>query len=370
MKNVLFISNHAGFSKFNAPYMKWFHEKGWRVENVSPGIETGYYDEQHNLNISRNPFSIKNIIALIKLRKICKKGKYDLIHCHTPVGGVLGRLCAKYNRNDPNRPKILYTAHGFHFYKGANIFYWLLFYPIEKLLAKRTDIIITINQEDYSLAKKYFSTRVERINGVGVSLDKFKPVSNIEKILIRENNGFLEEDFIIIYCAQFIKRKNHKFILYNLKYLKDKIPNIKICFVGNGKDEIKIKKIANKLRLSNFVYFMGYRKDVNVLYAMSDLLISASKQEGFPLNIVEGMACGLPVVCSNIRGHRDIVSIAKGNILFDFKDNSFIKAILDLYKNSKKREEIGKMNIEYAKQFSIENSLNEMEKIYLSVMQH
>lgn len=364
MKKVLFVSNHAGFSKFNAPYMEWFHNKGWQVDNVSPGVEIGYFDNQYDLPIKRNPFSLMNLRALLQLRKICKLNDYDLIHCHTPVGGVLGRLCVSPN----SKTKILYTAHGFHFFKGAKSLNWVLFYPIEKILAKRTDAIVTINQEDYDLATRKFNVPVYKINGVGVNLQRFVPVSIEEKYRLRRENDFPDDAFVLVYCAQFIPRKNHLFLINQAIELKKKIPNLMLCFVGTGVNESKIKDYCEAKGVTDYVRFMGYRTDVQKLYAMSDILVSSSLQEGFGINLVEGMACALPIVCSDVRGHRDILEMAKNNFLFKFDDNSFSDSILLLFQNKQLYEEVSKTNINNAKLFSIENSIQQMSVIYEKYM--
>ena len=359
MKKVLFISNHAGFSKFNAPYMQWFHDQGWQVDNASPGIETGYYDNQYDVPIKRNPFSFSNIKALYQLKKICRLNQYDIIHCHTPVGGVLGRLCVNNNKS---KTKVIYTAHGFHFYKGAKLLNWILYYPVEKILAHRADCIVTINDEDYELAKKRFNSDVYKIDGVGVNLSRFKPVSEIEKEEIRKNNGFNSNDFILIYCAQFIPRKNHKFLLDKIAVLKEKMPNVKLCFVGSGGNEQEIKLYSKKLGLSDCTIFLGYRTDVEKLYAMSDIIVSSSLQEGFGIGVIEGAACGIPCLISKIRGHINI------NILFNFNDDSFDNGLLKLYTNKSLQKEYGKYNLEYVKNFSIEHSLAQMSEIYKEYM--
>lgn len=364
MKKVLFVSNHAGFSKFNAPYMEWFHDKGWQVDNVSPGIEIGYFDNQYDLPINRNPFSLMNLRALRQLRKICKINDYDLIHCHTPVGGVLGRLCVSPN----SKTKIIYTAHGFHFFKGAKKLNWLLFYPIEKMLAKRTDAIVTINQEDFDLATRKFNVPVYKINGVGVNLKRFVPVSMEEKLKIRRENNFSDDAFILVYCAQFIPRKNHLFLINQAIELKKTIQNLMLCFVGTGADESKIKYFCEAKGITDYVRFMGYRTDVQKLYAMSDILVSSSLQEGFGINLVEGMACALPIVCSDVRGHRDILEIANNNFLFNFDDNSFANSIILLSQNKQIYKEVSEENIDNAKLFSIENSIQQMSEIYEKYM--
>ena len=156
MKKVLFLSNTANFSKFNRPYMRWFKEQGWQVDYVSAGEETVLdCDNQYSISIARSPFRLKNLRALKELKKLLSENHYDILHCHTPMGGVIGRLAAKKLWKE-HKIKVIYTAHGFHFYKGAPLLNWLLYYPMEKWLAACTDVIVTINEEDYEKAKKSF----------------------------------------------------------------------------------------------------------------------------------------------------------------------------------------------------------------------
>ncbi len=361
MKKVLFISNHAGFSKFNAPYMQYFHEQGWQVDNASPGIETGYFDNQYDVPIKRNPFSFSNFKALRMLKKICKDNQYDIIHCHTPVGGVLGRMVGHVCK----KTKVIYTAHGFHFYKGSSLIDWLLWYPIEKHFSKKTDCIVTINHEDYELAKKKFKTDVRYISGVGVNINRFKPCDKNTKDELRKEYGFSKDDFILVYCAQFIPRKNHKFFMSLVDDLKEKIPNLKIIFVGNGKLEANFKKQVSKNNQENFISFMGYRKDVEKLYQISDLLISTSFQEGFGINIVEGMATGLPVICSDIRGHNEIVKKGENGYRISLSlPNEYINKILLLCTDKNLYNSICENNIRDAKKFDVEHSVSQMAEIY------
>lgn len=156
MKKILFVSNTANFSKFNLPYMKWFKNEGWQVDYCSAGEEiVQNCDNQFSISIARSPFNLRNIMAYKELKKILYENSYDIIHCHTPMGGVLARLAAK-KLWKKHKVKIIYTAHGFHFYKGAPLLNWLVYYPVEKYLSHFTDIIVTINEEDYEKAKTSF----------------------------------------------------------------------------------------------------------------------------------------------------------------------------------------------------------------------
>ena len=153
MNKILFLSNTANFSKFNRPFMQWFKEQGWQVDYCSAGEEKVLdCDNQFSINIARSPFSLKNLQGLKQLKDILANGNYQILHCHTPMGGVLGRLAA-LKLWKQGKLKVIYTAHGFHFYKGAPLVNWLLYYPMEKFLTQWTDVIITINEEDYERAK-------------------------------------------------------------------------------------------------------------------------------------------------------------------------------------------------------------------------
>ena len=370
MKRVLFISNHAGFSKFNAPYMKWFKEQGWAVDNISPGIEIAdYVDNQYDIAIIRNPLSLINVLAYGAVKRIIQENNYAIIHCHTPVGGVLGRLCSIKARK--KGASVVYTAHGFHFYNGSSLITWIIYYNIEKILARYTDCIVTINEEDFSLAKRQFCTgSIFKINGVGVNLQRFKALtSNENKMELRKNYGFKNDDFILIYVAQFVSRKNHSFIITQLPLLLQKISSLKILFVGNGYLMEKCKSLIKKQVLNGHVLFLGYRSDIDNLYSLSDILLSVSKQEGLPQNLVEGMACGLPVVCSKIRGHVDIVKPSVNGFLFQLDNaDDMNERIYQLYTDKPLRETISKQNIIDAEQFSVTNSVNAMSIIYQQFM--
>ncbi|GHV66153.1 putative glycosyltransferase EpsD [Spirochaetia bacterium] len=370
MKKVLFISNHAGFSKFNAPYMRWFKEQGWIVDNISPGIEIAdYVDNQIDTPITRNPLSLQNIRAYKIIKNSILKNKYDIIHCHTPVGGVLGRLCSIKARK--KSISVIYTAHGFHFYKGSSLLSWVVYYIIEKILSSYTDCIVTINQEDYLMAQKFHAKRVFKINGVGVNLGRFKPIDDEAKIALRNKYNFEHDDFIVIYVGQFTHDKNHLFLIRQIPFLNRNINNLKVLFVGGGYPLLdrKYKDIIRDGRLQDTVFFMGYRTDIQNLYAISDILISVSKREGMPQNLVEGMACGLPIVCSKIRGHVDIVKQSVNGFLFNLDDPFKMNEYLyQLYTDNSLRETIREQNIADAQIFSVTNSVADMAKIYQMYM--
>lgn len=364
-KKVLFVSHVANFQKFNRSLMDELKNKGWRVDYVSAGEEDiDGCDKEYKLPIARSPLSPRNIKAIFALRKILRNNKYDLIHCHTPTGGVVARL-ANLFAGKRHRTKIIYTAHGFHFYKGAPLLRWLLLYPVEKVLSYATDAIITVNQEDYSLASRKFRSRVYIIDGVGVDLGRFKPVSPQEKANLRKRYGYDNSDFIVIYVAEVIRRKNHEMIVRNLDALAAKVPNIKVMFVGSPTD----KSIMDTIVQRPSIDFLGYRRDVDKLFQVADLSLSTSRQEGLAINIVEAMATGLPVVCSDVRGNRDAIEDGVNGYLFDLaNDTEMIQAVVDLCGDREARHRFAKNNLARVSRYSKEIAVRNTWKIYQEVL--
>ncbi len=364
-KKVLFTSHTANFVKFNRPFMRDLHEKGHTVHYASAGEEEILdADESFVIPFARSPFKLgQNLKAYRELKKLLERENYDLVHCHTPVGGVVTRLAVKHAKLK-RRPKVIYTGHGLHFYQGAPLINWLLYYPIEKWLARSTDTIVTINHEDYKRVKRKFRAgRVEEIPGVGVDLAKFRPASDAEKAELRRKNNLKEEDFVLIYMAEVNKNKDQEFIIDNLTKLLEEVPEVKVLFAGKGPEQERLEKKVEKLGLGENVKFLGYRKDTAELYRMADVVVSASRREGLGLNLIEGMASGLPIVARDNRGHREIVASEKEGVLFQ-DGEGFRKAVLELYRNPEKRKEIGAHNVKAAERFSLEKSREKMGEIY------
>lgn len=369
MKRVLFVTNHPGFSKFNKPYMEWFKNQGWTVDNASPGAGVGPVDNQYNIPIHRSPFSFDNIRSIFQLKKIIDKNKYDLIHCHTEMGGVCARLAAIKARH--NVTKVIYTSHNYPFYKGSGILSWLVYFTIEKCLYQFTDAVVAINSEDYELMKhhKMAVGKYYKINGVGVDLNRFSPVNQEEKILLRSKFKILPDNFVILYTAQFIPRKNHIMLINAVPSLIKQIPNLRIVFAGSGILFDECKQSVNKLGLKEHFLFLGERTDINTICRIADIHVSTSKLEGQGINNIEAMACGCPLVVSRVRGHKDVCIDGRNGFLFDLdKPQDMVSAIIRLYKDPELFKRISEQNKIDAQKFSIEKEVAAMAKIYKEVV--
>lgn len=367
---VLFISNTAIFSRFNLPFMRWFRQQGWQVDYVSDGeIQIPDCDNQYAIPIKRSPYNFKNLTAYKELKKILMNN-YDIIHCHTPMGGVLGRLATK---NVNTKAVVIYTAHGFHFCKGAPLINWFMYYPIEKYFAKYTDVLLTINEEDYAIARKKFlvCNDIFKVDGVGVDLSRFYPYSADKKLQVRRELGYDKDDYIITNVAEITKNKNQYMLIKSLAELKKSIPTLKVLFIGNDNystEKKRLKLLIKKNKVQDFIQFLGYRHDVDKLTAISNIAFSASIREGLPVNIIEAMACGIPIVCKRNRGHNSLIIDGKSGLLFS-STTEMINSILKIYKSECFADNLSKNAIQCSKKYSRELIIEKMAKIYEQCMQ-
>lgn len=370
MKKVLFVSHVANFIKFNAPFMKWFKDMGWEVHYASLGEEPIMNCEKDfNVCFNRSVFHRDNIKAYSQLKKVINEGNYDIIHCHTPIGAALTRLVARKARKKGT--KVIYTAHGFAFWKGAPKKDWLIYYNAEKFLSRYTDILVLINEEDYNTAvtHKFRAGKIYKIDGVGVNTDRFMPSLPFEKKAKRKNLGIPDDGCLILYAAEFIPRKNHIFLLNALKKLREEGNDVRYAFLGKGKLYDEIKEKAEEIGLSSYIQFFGYRRDAELFYSAADMVAAPGSQEGLPVHVLEAMASGLPIVATAIRGHTDLIKDGRNGYLYSFNDtDAFCSLVKKVMNDSESVKEISLNNITDVKKYSVENAVKNMADIYKTVM--
>ena len=373
---VLFVAtvrSHVG--QFHMPFIKALKALGNTVDAAyrdnsadKQGLDTSALDTVYEVPFSRSPYSFDNVKAYKVLRRILKENDYDAVHCHTPMGAVVTRLAAK--SVGKKNMKVIYTAHGFHFYNGASRFNWLVFFSIEKYLAKYTDCLITINEEDYRLAlnKQFPAGQIVKVAGVGVDLSEFHPKTPEEKQSLREEYGFDRDAFIMIYPADFCERKNQLMLLRALEIVVRDHKNVKLLMPGLQKYIEPAETFCRENDLLPYVEFMGYRRDIFKLDALADISVSSSRQEGLPINIIEAMALGNPVVASDVRGNNDLVQDGVNGYLVPLNDSELMaKRINDFILNPALTEEFGKNSLEMVQPYSTEAVVAEMLRIYQSL---
>lgn len=375
MEKVLFVATvvKTHIMEFHIPYLKMFKEMGWETavaarndyENPADCV-IPYCDTYYNIPFERNPLKPGNLKAYTELKTVIDKGSYDIIHCHTPVGAMLTRLAAKQARK--NGTKVFYTAHGFHFYKGAPAINWFLYYPVEKWLSRYTDVLITINKEDYERAKTFKAGRVCYVPGVGIDLKKFN-AGYVDKEQKRNEIGVDPDDFVLLSVGELIPRKNHEVVIRAMSVLKQggSLDHIEYVICGRGAYEADLKKLAEGLDVADHIHFLGYRNDISEICNCADLFVFMSHQEGLPVALMEAMACGLPAVCSNIRGNTDLIDDGVTGLISDNTPEELAEAISKMRNDAVLRDRLASAALQRIKQFDLKNVEQVMRTIYLGL---
>lgn len=351
MKNILIISTVSRqFHLFERVNIEILKTLGFRIhaaasfDDRSPALDE-FDIVEHEISLTRFPISFSNIKALFELVKIIKDNNIEVVHCHSPSGGLIGRIASKI----AGVKNVFYTAHGFHFFKGAPLVNWLVFYPVEFLLSFLSTKLFVINKEDYTLAKKSLhSKETIFVPGVGINLTKFNCNSLTD---LRDELGLSSDKTIITTIGEFIERKNYPVAIESFSCMKNTDSVLIIC--GVGKLQNQMIELAQSLGVKDRVYFLGYRKDIANILAGSDIFLFPSKQEGLPVSVMEAMASGLPVVCSKIRGNIDLITNRINGFLCSPENVMEFTYYLDeLASDADLRKVMGQKNIEIVKCFS------------------
>ena len=381
---VLMVASVASMiQQFNMRNIEILQQLGYEVE-VACNFETGntcsekqiallkqQLEEQgvewHQIDFARNVFKVReNGRAYRQLEKLFQEKRYQFVHCHSPIGGVLGRLAAhKY------KTRVIYTAHGFHFFKGAPKKNWLLFYPVEWLLSFWTDLLITINREDYDRAKKpMHAAQTIYVPGVGIHLEDFKVLADGNKERRAEKRkelGIPEKTFMIVHVAEFTANKNQKTVISAIEKLDGQDVCYVMCGIGDKKRELEEQvKAAN---MEKKIRFLGFRRDIDEILEASDCFVLSSYREGLSVALMEAMAKGLPIVCGKIRGNVDLVQDGVGGFLVnpgnaDEYAGAFEKLIEMKQNDPETFLQMGETNKKTMEQFSCEKVDEKMREVY------
>jgi len=372
MKKILFVATvvKTHIMEFHVPYLEMLKEMGWETavaacndyENPADCI-IPHCDMFYDIPFERSPLHIKNRKAYKELKKVIEDGAYDVIHCHTPVGAMLTRLAARKCRREGT--KVIYTAHGFHFFQGAPRKNWLLYYPVERFLARFTDVLVTINKEDYERAKKFRAKKLFYVPGVGIDTKRFR-VTEECGIKKRRELGIKKEEFVLLSVGELVENKNHLLVFQALAKMKEQgiLDGIRYLLCGRGILAEQLKHRVRELGLSEYVTFLGYRSDIPEICRASDLFLFMSLREGLPVALMEAMASGLPVICSDIRGNRDLIENNVNGCFVEMNAGDVAAMICKLRNSETLRQTLGKNAEQHIKQFELRNVLNMMKEIY------
>lgn len=348
-KSILITSTDLMMIQFLVPHIIYLSQNGYEVEVACSAVGgrmeeireelCDYTKAIYVVRLHRSPLNLGNVNGYKDMKCIIEENHYDIVWTNEPVMGVVTRLAAKKARKKGT--KVLYMTHGFHFYKGAPIQNWLLFYPIERLMASKCDVICTINREDYKRAQRFNVKRVEYVHGIGINTDRLTPKNKQGDI--RSELGLSEKDFLVLSVGELNANKNQQVIIKAIEQLRDK--NIHYLLCGKGDQRQNLEKLATELGVEDRVHFLGYRKDVVDICSQADVYVMPSLREGLPIASLEAMYCGLPLVTSNIRGLVDVMEHGvTGYMCFPNDVQGFSDGIRELKEHPDLRKQMGAIN--------------------------
>ena len=370
MKKLLFVSNIsnnvgsfvvASIAAAKKCGFEFYYAANWdgaTKEQIAED-EKKYGIKIVHIDLDRSPYSTKNIKAYKQLVDLINKEKIDYIHCNTPVGGVLGRLAGEKCKVK----KIVYEAHGFHFYEGAPKKNWMIYYPVEKWLAKKTDAIITINNEDFERAKTFKlknNGQVYYVPGVGMDLSQYNVPDTVREIKRNELN-LKDTDFALISMGDLIDRKNYKVAIEVVAKLNN--PHVHYFICGKGPEEVNLKKLAENLGVDKQVHFLGFRNDIKELLKASDTFLFTSKQEGLARSLMEAMASKIPCVVSKIRGNTELIVNNENGFLCSGIDD-YVNAIIKIMQSPDLAYKFKEKSSKHLNNFSIEKVIDCLFDVY------
>lgn len=366
---VLFVATvYTHLAAFHIPFMNLL--QGWGCEvHAAASPAQGRKEEVEAAGVTcwdvpfvRSATNIQNWRAYRELKTLLRQNRYDLIHVHTPMAAWLGRLAAKRTGQGP----VLYTAHGFHFYKGAPWPYWLFYYPAERLATRWTDGLIVMNSEDLARAKRMGFKEGKNlffVHGVGIELDRFAPRPG-EGLAVRKELGLSDQDAAITCVAEFTATKNHVSLLSAWRRVAKEEPRAHLLLIGDGRLRKPMERHAAANRISH-VHFLGFRRDVPQLLHAADIFVLPSRREGLPRSVMEAMAAGKPVVATDVRGNRDLVEHEVTGLLVKLGDTQGLAdALLRLTCDPPLRVRMGQAGRERIQAYSLDRVLEEMSTIY------
>lgn len=371
MKRILVTSTDVMMAQFLIPHIEHLVQSGYKVDVACSKVQ-GFEDEVYNrlqgiakvsfVELKRSPVSMKNMHGLIQLKKLICKGNYDLIWTNEPVMGTMTRIAAIGSKS-----KVLYFAHGFHFFKGASKKRWLLIYPIEKILAHLTDAIVTINEEDFQRAKKHFTKKIKiyKLPGIGIDTRKFEK-KGIDIVSKRREMGIGKNDIVLLSVGELEERKNHELSIKAFDKLN--LDNAYLLICGKGNEQEKLKQLISHCQTKNRIKLLGYRTDINELCEMSDLFLFSTFQEGLSVALMEAMANGLVCVVSRIRGNVDLISKDRGFLFSPYSIDECYHAIKCALEQKIKWGKYSFANKEYIKKFDFANAKEQMKKIVVETI--
>lgn len=363
-KKIFFTaSTESHLKNFHQPYIKAFEEAGWEVTARA-------------LPVSKSFFSSKNLQAIRLTRRFIEEEGFTVISTHATLAGIVARLAVLLSGKNRRNVLVFHTSHGYLFHDDHSLKKWAYLIP-EIMCARVTDVLMVMNREDLAIAEKYRlcknRDRIYYINGMGVDLARFHPVQPRSEQ--RNAFGLKEGDFTLVYAAEFSKRKNHRLLLQGFAQAlcewngapgsPEKKPPLRLALAGDGALQEEMKELSRSLGISDHVNFLGYVSNIQELYACCQAAVTTSRIEGLPFNVMEAVCCGLPVIASDVKGHRELITHKVNGLLFeDGNSGQLACRILELLNNPDLFAWCKANGFSSMEAFSIDTVLPSIMKIY------
>lgn len=368
MKKLLLVANVAKehIRKFYVPFIIQLQKHGWSVDIACRmDVAVPECDNAYDLPCDRNPFHGGIGRSVNTLKKILSENDYELLLCSTVVGSIVARLAASSFRK--KGLKVIYLCHGLHFFPGASVSRWVMGYPMEKLLTPSTDAIIVTNDTDLYTVKKYLNTpNVVKSHSMGVDLTRFRDatLSDYERIELRRKIGIASDDFVLAYVAEIIDNKNQMMLVDAFRRIQMTVPNTKLLLIGPEHDGGALRRFVESEGLGASILFLGWRSDVPTLLHLADVYVASSKSEGLGLNLIEAMACGLPVIATKNRGHAESIRHGYTGFLVEQNDSKdMAEYVLRIFDDTLLRKTITTQAQQEIEKYGTEAALMELEEI-------
>lgn len=316
-KVLITASTYSHIKNFHLPYLRAFYDAGWEIHVACGGTPDAVYYAAQTLSL---PFEKKmtspaNFRAARLLRRKMEQERYDLVICHTSLAAFFTRLAVAGVKP---RPRVINMSHGYLFDDNSPAMKRFLLLTAERITARRTDLLLTMNQYDYRTAVKYrLGKQIANVPGIGVDFSRLTRLGRVEVHELRQRLNLKARDFVLVYAAEFSKRKSQSTLIQAMPLLPR---NTVLLLPGDGVLRKKCMELAKKLGVSDRVRFPGHVDKMSAWYAVADVAVTSSRSEGLPFNVMESMYMGLPVVASKVKGHEDLISNGETGLMFPYGD--------------------------------------------------
>lgn len=366
MKKILITASAGSHIKnFHLPYVKYFKEIGYEIHTASGGkVYSPYIDKTFNLSFDKRQLSIKNAITIMKLAALMRKERYDIVSSNATLAGLLTRMAVVISGT---KPTVIHMSHGYLF-KDDETTKSRIYLGFEKLLAKHTDLLFTMNGEDYNIACKHdLCQKIEFIHGCGLCREKLPWLTPNEVDDVQKFYGITDIDTVLLCVGEFSERKNQAMLLRAFSGIVKKKVSVKLLLAGDGKLLLTCKQLVKKLKIEDNVIFCGQVDKVSTLYCVADIVVSASISEGLPFNILEALHYGIPVVASNVKGHVDLIANHVNGLLFDLESESELESCLRLLIDDTKLYNNIKSHVSLQNEYYIDRVQQEILGLYSTI---